>query len=73
MNLTTLYLSDYQINDISPLVANTGLGEGDEIDLHDNPLNADSINTYIPQLEGRGVLVSYDGSNNRHNAESAGK
>jgi hypothetical protein len=27
--------------------------------LHHNPLNDTSINTYIPQLEARGVTVYY--------------
>jgi len=55
-----LILSGNQINDVSTLVQNTGLGEGDMIDLRGNPLGADSLNTYIPQLEARGVNVLYD-------------
>jgi len=35
------------------------LSEGDEIILRENPLSWDSINTYIPQLEARGVTVDY--------------
>jgi len=41
-------------------VANVGLGEGDEIYLQGNPLSADSLNIYIPQLQARGVTVFYD-------------
>jgi hypothetical protein len=40
-------------------VDNEGLSQGDEVYLHDNPLSSDSINTYIPQLEARGVEVHY--------------
>jgi len=61
-NLTDLTLIDLgvnQISDISPLVQNQGLGPGDEVDLQVNPLSSDSINTYIPQLQGRGVIVTY--------------
>ena len=58
-NLTLLDLSYNQITDISPLVDNSGLGEGDEVDLQNNPLSSDSINTYIPQLQARGVDVNY--------------
>lgn len=58
-NLTWVDLSYNQISDISPLVDNPGLGEGDEVDLQNNPLSSDSINTYTPQLQARGVDVDY--------------
>ena len=58
-SLTSLVLDTNQISDIYPLVDNPGLGEGDAIYLHYNPLSSDSINIYIPQLEARGVTVSY--------------
>ena len=32
---------------------------GDEVILNYNPLNEISVNTYIPQLEARGVIVYY--------------
>jgi hypothetical protein len=38
-------------------VKNKGLGTGDQIYLWGNPLNSDSINVYIPELEARGVTV----------------
>jgi len=41
------------------LVENEGLGEGDEVNLTDNPLSDDSINIYIPELQARGVAVNY--------------
>jgi len=58
-NLTYLYLGDNQINDISALIDNPGLGGGDEVELGDNLLSEDSINIYMPQLEARGVTVYY--------------
>ena len=58
--LTRLWLAENQISDIGPLVTNYGLSEGDEIDLRGNPLSEESLNTYIPELEVRGVVVLYD-------------
>jgi uncharacterized repeat protein (TIGR02543 family) len=60
INLTELNLMGNEISDISPLVQNEGLGEGDAIYLWGNPLNWDSINVYIPELRGRSVTVVYD-------------
>ena len=40
------------------MVANTGLGSGDEVDVRENPLSATSLNTHIPTLLGRGVTVA---------------
>ena len=59
-NLTILYLSSNTISDISPLVSNTGLGTGDEVDVRRNALNTVSINTHIPTLQRRGVTVRFD-------------
>ncbi|MCL0033777.1 leucine-rich repeat domain-containing protein, partial [Thermodesulfovibrionales bacterium] len=58
--LTRLWLAENQISDIGPLVANYGLSEGDEINLRGNPLSEESLKTYIPELEARGVVVLYD-------------
>jgi uncharacterized repeat protein (TIGR02543 family) len=58
-NLTWLWLWGNHISDISPLVDNPGLSEGDYIDLRANPLSAASRNTYIPQLQAKGVTVEY--------------
>jgi len=55
-----LGLSNNRIEDISPLVQNEGLSESDGIDLRGNPLSETSLNTYIPQLEQRGVQVLYN-------------
>ena len=58
-DLASLWLQHYNISDLSPLVANTGLGSGDEINV-DGPLSYTSINTHIPVPRGRGVVVSAD-------------
>jgi hypothetical protein len=42
------------------LVNNLGLATGDSVALYSNPLSAESISVYIPQLQGRGVQVLYD-------------
>ena len=56
-NLTTLDLDENNITDISPLVANTGLGDGDVVSVDGTPLSYTSINTHIPTLRSRGVEV----------------
>ena len=56
---TALNLSGNQISDIKPLVEMVGISEGDHIDLRDNPLSAKSMDSYIPQLQARGVRVAY--------------
>ena len=61
-NLTNLYITDNSISDIAPLVTNTGLGSGDEVDVRNNPLSATSLNTHIPALQGRGVAVQFGSS-----------
>jgi len=58
-SLTELYLGYNQISDISALVDNPGLGEGDEVNLGSSTLSDDSINIYILQLQARGVIVQY--------------
>lgn len=57
--LAHLYLPRNQISDISPLVDNEGISAGDELYLSGNPLSSDSVDIYIPQLQARGVTVSY--------------
>jgi Leucine-rich repeat (LRR) protein len=58
-SLNWLGLSGNQISDIAPLVNNGWLGQGDSVDLTNNPLSDTSVNTYIPELEARGVTVVY--------------
>ena len=60
INLTTLNLGGNSASDISPLVANTGLGRGDTVNVRWNPLGYASINTHIPTLQSRGVTVEFD-------------
>ena len=58
--LTNLRFLDLQYNsvkDLSPIVANTGLADGDTIGVLANPLSDISINTHIPALRSRGVTV----------------
>ena len=59
-NLRHLYLSINNISDLLPLVSNTGLGQGDFVNVSSNPLNAASIDTHIPTLQARGVEVNFD-------------
>ncbi len=59
-NLNHLSLSDNRISDFSPLVANTGLGRGDAVDVRDNPLSVESISTHVPALQSRDVEVQFD-------------
>ena len=59
-NLTLLSLRWNNISDLSLLVANTGLGNGDEVDVKGNPLSYQSIHTHIPALERKGVTVRFD-------------
>ena len=61
-NLEWLWLSNNSISDLAPLVANTGLGSGDYVDVRYNPLSATSINTHIPALQRRGVEVQFGSS-----------
>ena len=59
-NLTHLNLDNNCLSDLSPLVANTGFGNGTEVDVRKNPLSAESLNTHIPVLQSRGVDVQFD-------------
>jgi len=58
-SLIELHLEANNISDIKPLVDNLGLGEGDWVVLRFNPLSDTSLDTYVPQLEARGVIVDY--------------
>ena len=57
-SMTELHLNKNQISDVSSLVENAGLSEGDRVILCKNPLSADSVKIYIPELQGRGVYVT---------------
>ncbi len=56
--LTSLDLSDNDIEEILPLVQNAGLGTGDSVLLGYNPLNS-AATGYISQLTDRGVNVTW--------------
>ena len=59
-NLSWMRLVGNNITDLSPLVANRGLGDGDQVLLNDNPLSYLSIKTHIPILQSRGITVEFD-------------
>ena len=59
-SLTDLRLYNNLVSDVAPLVANVGLGQGDSVDLHRNPLGATSHEAHIPTLIRRGVDVDFD-------------
>ena len=59
-SLRWMRLAGNNISDIAPLVANTGLGEGDTVDVRGNPLSYLSIHTHVPILQSRGVTVEFD-------------
>jgi len=58
-NLWGLGLEGNDVSNISALVDNTGLSNGNSVNLIGNPLSTESINNYIFQLEERGVTVYY--------------
>ena len=59
INLEGIHLTNNNISDISALVENSLFAEGDTVWLLYNPLSTTSIDDYIPQLEARGVIVTY--------------
>lgn len=61
----SLDLRNNKISDISPLVKNEGLSQGDGVDLRGNPLSSDSLDRYILQLQARGVEVLFDARPNQ--------
>ena len=58
-NLRYVRLWYNQIKNIKPLVENPGIGKGDIVGLDGNPLDEISLNEYIPELQARGVLVTW--------------
>lgn len=57
IHLATLDLGYNALTDLSPLIANPGLGSGDEIWVGGNPLSEASRNDQIPALRARGAIV----------------
>ena len=60
-SLAFLDLSDNRIRDIEPLVDNAGIGFGDVVFVHGNPLDDASISDHVPTLQGRGVNLYHIG------------
>ena len=58
--LSRLWLQNNSISDLSPLIENTRLGDGDQINVSENPLNRASIDLYIRVLQIRGATVKMD-------------
>jgi Leucine-rich repeat (LRR) protein len=56
-NLARINLVNNRVSDIRPLVDGVGLSSGDIVDLKGNPLSAESVGTYVLELEERGVTV----------------
>jgi len=48
-----------RISDISPLIENAGLAAGDKVHLENNQLDDRSVSDFIPQLQERGVEVTW--------------
>ena len=58
--LVELYFQNNAVSDLLPLVANTGLGADDELDIRGNPLSYPDIYTHIPALQARNVYIDFD-------------
>jgi hypothetical protein len=59
-NMNNLHLLDMvqnQVADLSPLAADTGFATGDTVWCTENPLSAQSLNTFIPIIQSRGAAV----------------
>ena len=56
--LQTLGINSTLVTDLTPVVDNTGIGSGDEVDVRDLSLSSDATSTQIPALEARGVTVT---------------
>ena len=58
-NVEEVRLNYNRVEDIGPLVDNPSLGVGDVVRLRGNPLSAESIDTHVPALQARGVVVHH--------------
>jgi len=61
-NLQLLYIDHASVIDLGPVYTNPGIGAGDQIKVHNNPLGRDSCCTFIPGLKSRGVDIKDDDS-----------
>lgn len=59
-NAHTLSLNNNQISDLTPLLMNSGLGAGDTITVHGNPLPSEHLCIAAAALESRGATISHD-------------
>ncbi|TVP76420.1 MAG: hypothetical protein EA352_05690 [Gemmatimonadales bacterium] len=57
LQLESVFLAGNSITDLGPLVANSGLGDGDLVDVRGNPLGEQALCLDIPALIARGVQV----------------
>jgi phosphodiesterase/alkaline phosphatase D-like protein len=59
-DLESLNLDDDHVRDVAPLVDNAGIKAGDTVYLRRDPLSNTSIDTWIPALQHRGVIVYWE-------------
>ena len=59
-SLGELYLANNAVSDLAPLAANAGLGAGDYVEAHGNPVACGSQAEPVRALRARGVWVSVD-------------
>ena len=59
-SLAGLHLRGNDISDLSELLDKPILADGAHLDIRGNPLSSRAIQTQIPPLEARGVVVQYD-------------
>jgi Leucine-rich repeat (LRR) protein len=58
--LTFLNVSGNQIESLQPLVDNSGIGDGDAVDVSANPFNCADQQSSLDELIGRGVELTSD-------------
>ena len=69
-SLTYVILNSNSVSDLSPLVANTGLGREDAVQVKNNPLSYRTILTDIPKLRERGLAIGvYEASSTSRGRE----
>jgi len=57
--IRNIYIKNNNVSNIYPLVQNAEFAGLGYLDLTINPLDTVSINTYIPSLQSRGIMVSW--------------
>ncbi|MDD3045001.1 MAG: Ig-like domain-containing protein [Candidatus Delongbacteria bacterium] len=57
--IRNIYLENNQVSDIYPLVQNSDFAGLGNLELNINPLDSVSINVYIPEIQSRGIMVSW--------------